>query len=222
MKIYCLYSPSHKRLFADYFLPSIPDELSVYSVAQTQQRGNGEYANGPGWLYHAVSKVAWWAEACRDNIGEVFICADVDIQFFGPVKDVILPLMKGNDVLIQVNSQIGECCMGFVACRGSERLASFWEKIKTEVTNRNDPNFDDQDAFNMLRDEIQWDYLPANKFYTVGMTLGQVWQPGMKIKVPRNILMYHANWTVGEQNKTTLLDKVKSIVDKNRGKQKGD
>ncbi len=222
MKIYCLYSPSHKRLFADYFLPSVPDELSVCSFVQKEQQGNGDYANGGGWLYHVGSKLDLWAEACRDNIGEVFICADVDLQFFGPVKDVILSLMGDNDVLTQMNSPKQESCTGFMACCGSERLAVFWEKTKAQMIEVNDVWFSDQEAFNLLRDEIKWEHLPFDQFYTIGMLLphnGWVWDPSQPVaKVPRKILMHHANWTVGKNNKRILLDKVRDIVDKNKRK----
>jgi hypothetical protein len=55
-----------------------------------------------------------------------------------------------------------------------------------------------------------------NRFFTVGVQLGKRWHPGMEISVPENIIMHHANWTVGVENKMALLKHVREIVETRR------
>lgn len=43
---------------------------------------------------------------------------------------------------------------------------------------------------------------------------GPLCKSGDSLSVPQEIFMYHANWTIGIQNKIAQLDYVKRILDK--------
>ncbi len=74
--------------------------------------------------------------------------------------------------------------------------------------------------FNQLRKiknphNVQWDYLPI-EFFGGGTLTGKPWRPGQRLPVPGNIIMHHANWTVGIKNKIAQLTYVRKVVNSRR------
>jgi len=67
-----------------------------------------------------------------------------------------------------------------------------------------------QYGFNSHR--VRWGYLPPD-FFGGGTLTACVWSPGDSLPIPHNILLHHANWTVGLENKIAQLKYVKSVVD---------
>ena len=68
------------------------------------------------------------------------------------------------------------------------------------------------DAFLKKQDsklDINWDYLPK-EFYLPG----KMWNPGDDLDIPKDIVMHHANWTIGIENKIAQLEYVKDVVSK--------
>lgn len=58
---------------------------------------------------------------------------------------------------------------------------------------------------------VKWTYLPV-EFFGGGTLTGRQWEPGASLKVPKNIVLHHANWTVGLENKIAQLELVRGIV----------
>ncbi|MCX5713943.1 MAG: putative nucleotide-diphospho-sugar transferase [Candidatus Omnitrophica bacterium] len=61
--------------------------------------------------------------------------------------------------------------------------------------------------------QIKWTYLPR-EFFSPGIVNECIWRPDMEFPVPRNIIMHHANWTVGVKNKIAQLKYVRDVVNK--------
>jgi len=59
---------------------------------------------------------------------------------------------------------------------------------------------------------IRWNYLPR-QFFGGGTLAGKAWKPGMVLQVPQDIVLHHANWTIGIENKIAQLKYVKNVVD---------
>jgi hypothetical protein len=58
--------------------------------------------------------------------------------------------------------------------------------------------------------------LLPHSIFTIGMATGwKVWE-GHEVEIPKDILVHHANYTVGLQNKIHLLDLVKNEKGKAR------
>src|SRR5277367_302503 len=120
MRLYALYTPSHEILKDDFFLPSIEatqDDFEIILEFCEQTCRTAEFMS-EGWTATTMRKVDLILRAIKENWGEVFIFSDVDIQFFSPIKEVILTLMKDKDIIMQKNNPDGVLCTGFFACRG--------------------------------------------------------------------------------------------------------
>jgi hypothetical protein len=227
MKLYIFYTPSHEKMCNEWFMPSLSpeDDFEVIAEVYDQECDSGNFMQ-TGWLPTMIHKVDIVLRGIEENWGSVFIHADVDIQFFRPMKALILAAMQDKDMVLQKDHPKGVACAGFFACRGNERTRALWTRIKESLQSEIEKvkkqkkvvksNFNDQTLLNkFIRSSnpynIVWDYLPKT-FFGGGSLTGKRWKPGNTLPIPEEIVMHHANWTVGVENKIAQLDYVRSEV----------
>lgn len=217
VKLYALYTPSHEVLVNNWFLPSIQDDFEIVLNFSPQTCPSGHFKQ-KGWRETTIKKIDLIIRAIKENHNKIFIFSDVDIQFFAPIKNEILQLMKNKDMVIQQNKP-GVVCSGFFACRGNTRTLRLFQAIKQYMLSNyaNKYNKSDQDGLNHLlistknRFRIRWRYLPY-KYFGAGTITGQHWEKGKPLAVPEDIVMHHANFTGGIPNKIAQLELVRDIV----------
>ena len=205
MKLYTLHTPSHQELYENYFLPSLVGEYEHYSEIRAQECPTGSYLK-PGWNMTTYRKAQFFLEKVKENYGITIVFSDVDIQFLGPTKELLLEELGDYDIAAQDDTQ-DMMCSGFFICKCNDATVNMF----TEMVN----NFfkvheaEDQKALNNHRHMVKWKYL-SHRFFTIKHTLGRVWDGEMDIVVPSDIVMHHANWTISVSNKMALLGLVKS------------
>jgi hypothetical protein len=195
MKVYTYFTPSHKIFFDEFFSPSVED-LEIVQIMGDQDCKTGFYYT-EGWKQTTMKKVDVFIKACEDNQGSVFVFSDVDIQFFGPIKQTLLEELGDYDIALQ-NDYLGGMCSGFFVCRGNERTLNMFKKMKENESQY----LEDQHALNLNLHLVKFKPL-SEKFWTFGMFKTQ-WK-NQNFNIPDNLLMHHANWTEGIENKTNLL-----------------
>jgi hypothetical protein len=221
MKLYALCTPSHEVLRDKYFLPSIQDDFDIIIENVDQTCSSAQFMN-KGWTKTTIQKVNLIIRAIHENWGEIFIFSDVDIQFFAPIKKIIIDLMKDNDLIMQKNCPDGVLCTGFFACIGNERTLALWTAVKSTMIKNKSQS--DQISFNQCIKRhsktnpygVKWNYLP-NIFFGAGTMSaypGYNWTVGKTLNIPDSIVMHHANWTKGIKNKIAQLKFVKNSVAK--------
>ena len=225
MKLYALYTPSHDILKDQFFLPSIQDDFEIILEFCEQTSPSATFMS-EGWTATTMRKVDLIIRAIEENLQseEVFIFSDVDIQFFAPIKDIILTLMEGKDIMMQRNNPEGVLCTGFFACRANEKTLHLWQDVK-KTMQKNKSN-SDQISFNQCIKKkskknpygLVWDYLPDTFFGagTLAAYPGYLWKPGRELDIPDGIMIHHANWTRGVKNKIAQLKYVRNHVHKKR------
>jgi len=202
MKLYTIYTPSHKIMFDNYFKPSlIEGEYELASETRDQECSTGSYYQ-EGWNLTTYRKVEYFIKIAEENIGGIFVFSDVDIQFFGRTKETLLEELGDYDIAAQ-NDTFNCMCSGFFICRSNERTIEMFKSMKDKYGEYKE----DQDALNKNRHIAKWKFL-SGKFFTFGQLAGTVWT-GQDFITPKDILMHHANWTMGVDNKIKLLEKVK-------------
>ena len=225
MKLYALYTPSHEILKDTFFLPSIQDDFDIILEFCEQTCPSAHFMN-KGWTETTIRKVDLIIRAIKENIEseDIFIFSDVDIQFFSPIRDIIFELMEGKDIIMQRNNPEGVLCTGFFACRANKKTLRLWQDVKKRMQ-KNKLN-SDQISFNQCIKkkskknpyDIVWDYLP-NTFFGAGTLAaypGYLWKPGRKLEIPQGIVMHHANWTRGVEDKMDQLKLVQNKVSEQR------
>lgn len=209
IKLYAFYTPSHKEMCEQWFLPSIQDDFELILECFDQECKSANFMED-GWMATMVHKVNIVIRGVRENMGGYFIHSDVDIQFFGSIQNAIEESLKGKDLVIQRDNPAGGACAGFFACRANQKTLALWNAVKAGL-GKNRKN--DQDVLNDLLREgkfgIKWGYLPES-FFGGGTFSGKRWQAGEDLKIPKNPLMHHANYTVGIPNKLAQLEYVRT------------
>jgi len=195
MKIYTYYTESHKDLFESYFSKTVED-LEIDSTIGEQECKSGSYYSD-GWKKTTMKKVDVFIKAVNENIGDIFVFSDVDIQFFGPIKDALIQELGDFDIAIQ-NDYNGGLCSGFFVCRGNERTLRMFESMR----DNHDQYLEDQHALNMNLNHCNYTIL-STRFWTFG-SFGTQWK-GQNFEIPDNLLMHHSNWVEGIDKKVELL-----------------
>ena len=204
MKVYTFFSDSHKE-FYNLFLESFPFEddfdLEIKYFPQECE----------GWsntMKRKIDYILYSLEHTKEN--EIFIHSDIDIVFYDKIKTDILNLMIGYDILFQRDNKDNSrsLCMGFFACVKNDKTVNFFKKIYTELHKYDN----DQTAVNSLikNSKLKYGNLPSG-YYSVGVENG-LWEGNDNIKIPEKILIHHANFTIGVENKIKLINLVKNKI----------
>lgn len=215
--LYTFYTPSHEILLKEWFLPSLQDEFKVVVKKFEQECQSGTYMQ-KGWTKMMLCKVDLIIEAIQEQWGNIVIYADVDIQFFAPIQDKIEKCLQDKDLVVQKDNNMGALCAGFMAMRANEQTLKLFKKIRNRMIAN--PGQSDQPTLNQLLikekyTKIQWDYLPICFFGTATVSCitfanNKIWRHGDDVVIPKNIVLHHANYTAGVENKIKLLTYVKT------------
>jgi MoaA/NifB/PqqE/SkfB family radical SAM enzyme len=208
MKLISVYTESHESLKDRWFLPTLKDDYDI-SVHRCEARGHGIFME-TDWTEAVCFKAQKIIQAIEESWGSIFVYSDVDIQFFAPTKERILQALANKDIVCQLDAPGGRLCTGFFAARANALTLRLWEEVHEAVKIEHR----DQSAFNRIVreiEEIRYGYLPV-QFFGTGTFTGKRWSPGCKLYIPPSPLMYHANWTIGIDNKVALLKQVRRVV----------
>jgi len=221
IKMYVFYTPSHNQLFTQWFLPSLTQEYELIIEYHGQECYSGNFMQD-GWNDTMLRKVNLIIRAIEENLiethpdgGNIFIHADIDIQFFGPTKEIICSFMHNRDMAIQRNRPNGALCAGFFACRANKKTLALWQAIRTAMIRNktiNDQVWLEYFLQKNNKFNISWTLLPII-FYGAGSITNCEWKPGEYLPIPKGILLHHANFTVGVDNKIAQLAYVKKRVE---------
>lgn len=228
IKAYTLFTDSHKKFLTDYFMPTFPfrKEIELTVLHRPQHCATASFES-PGWKETMRDKSTCFYEKikeCKDD--EIFMFIDPDIQFFKDFYEDIITRMSNLDILWQ-NDVIGGVNTGFFAVRNNKQTRAFF---KTVLDNLDSQQFSQEQVLaNYLLQNIaqfpsiavRWAFMPA-AYWTYGHVAASPnkfgacrgsWTPQSEdFTVPKDIIIHHANWTAGIDNKLKLLDIVKKKV----------
>jgi len=238
MKLYCFYTLSCKILIDKYFMPSLKD---AYEIVFQVGSYKGRYVSFKKELWSEITceKIDFVIKAVQDSWNKIFLFSDPDVQFIDKVDKHILRFSKNQDLVFQRNNPWGMLCSGFFACKGNDKTLKFWRAVRDIIRYDTD---DQDAANILLIDKrastainpdplkhlylktcvtksrigmnpygIRWAYFPVS-FCGGGTLVEKEWFPGDKLLLPKNLLLHHANYTKGLENKLAQLKYVKEAV----------
>jgi hypothetical protein len=221
IKMYTIYTESHSVLLNDFFIPSISQIPNIELVIdhKPQECSSGEYMSS-GWLSTMKHKVSLHIEACKKTEDKVFIYSDCDVLFLN--KDSVLHILNHeladhdivcqNDVILYNNRPT--CCAGFFVCKTNNKTVKLWENVLKKMNDLPDNTTEqDQSLLNYYLDKSDINYgILSHKFFTLAQHKTKLWDQTnnpFEFDIPKDIMVYHANWTHGIANKIALLNYVK-------------
>lgn len=213
MKIITFYSDSHFEMYNKFFLESYNKYLSHHKLIAKkieQISPTGEYES-EGFDKAMLEKIKLIIDNIDLSDEEPLVYADCDVQFF---RDLEFE-MGENDILFQNDYFINNYCAGFFIAKQNKEVLNFFITVKEKFIQSMNGKIHDQNIINDLfregYDKIKKSMLPNEKYWTVAFsTKGKGWN-GQKIDVPSEIILHHANFTVGVNNKLMLLEEVRRI-----------
>lgn len=225
MKLYTVFTESHRSLFENYFLKTLSfDPRIELRVLFKPQICSGEFLS-EGWNETMGYKVDCFIQAAYDiKDGDYFMFSDPDIQFFKPFYDDLINELGDYDAVFQ-NDHLGGINTGFFVMRSTKQTRSFLNTVKSNLKQFNC----EQHCFNSLiqhfdklpKIKFTWKKLP-NRYWTYGEHVKKldttveeysVWDGTTNFKIPNDIVMHHANWTRKFKHKKELLDLVREKYD---------
>lgn len=215
--LYTFYTPSHEILLREWFLPSIQDDFEVVVKLFDQTCPSGTYME-TGWITTMLYKVDLIIDAINEHWGNIIFYADVDVQFFKPTADHIHKALQVSDLVIQRASPKDKVCAGLFALRANDHTLKLFKQVKNRIKLRKESDNPALDAIlHWPYCGVKWDYLPISFFSTGGLsskTFSQknCWQEGDSVIIPDELILHHANYTKGVDNKIKLLEYVKSLI----------
>lgn len=207
VKLISVFSQSHKTLMEKYFLPSIEDDLDI-RLFESKSEGRGYYMDSD-WVDSVLFKSSIIIKTIKENQGEIFIYSDVDIEFFRPFKNKVLNALTNLDIVCQLDDNNGMLCTGFFGIRSNSNTLKLWEEVYEAILKEHR----DQIAFNrIIRQEksVRFGFLPIT-FFGGGTFTTRIISSKDRIYIPPHPVMFHANYTLGIENKTDLLEKVRRL-----------
>ena len=211
-RIYTFYTDTHKHMYDEYFMKSVPDSFRVRTLHMPQECESGNF-HAEGWMKTMMRKVDYVVDSINEVIydgTEWFVHADCDIQFFGDFHDDIESELDGFDM---VNMDDNMLCAGFFACRANSKTLNLWKSVRDNLSKY--PN--DQIAMNNIlpTSGVRYNKLPRFKYFNYMHTIGHdsVWDGQADINISRSnldsILVHHANYTIGVENKIKMMEHVR-------------
>jgi hypothetical protein len=221
MKVYTIYTESHSVLLNNFFLPSLSyiPNIELIIDYKPQDCSSGEYMQN-GWLSTMKHKVRLHIDACKKTEDEFFIYSDCDVLFLN--KDLvpcILSELGDDDIACQNDIAIynnrATCCAGFFISRTNEKTVRLWESVLEKMNLLpEDTTEQDQSLLNYFLDKQNINYRTLSpRFFTLARHKKELWDQktnNFDFNIPEDIMVYHANWTHGIDNKIALLNYVKS------------
>lgn len=213
MKIYTHYSDSHKSMYNDFFKSSLrklysKEQVSIRGCYHKQTTHNG-YFMTEGWLDAMDIKLDVILNALHENTNEWFIFADCDIQFLNPFIDDLENELRDVDIVCQ--NDCDTMCAGFFACKSNSATLALFQNVKKHFKFM----VNDQIALNNFKDTVKYKLLDIEKYFTIGNIFNNkdgthVWDNITSVEPPNNILIHHANYVKGVDNKIKLLNMIKT------------
>lgn len=210
IKFCTFFTQTHKTLYKE-FMNSFPYEEGVDLIIRYLPQDSDGIYESKTWnktMYKKMVYIVDYLENLKEN--EYFIHSDIDIVFYRKFRDDIINLLEtsGKEILFQNDAL--ELCMGFFICKKNQNIIDLMKYIRDNLEKFQQ----DQQALNLLisKTQIKYGVLPQ-RYYNYGPNNGiQRWDPAIhNFFVPNDIIMHHANWVVGVDNKIKLIKRTREI-----------
>lgn len=214
MLIATWYTPSHadmaQRFVIDRYKEAGFDECLFHVAKQTCPSASFKQ---PGWNGCTAAKLAWLANMPAD--GEPVLFVDADVALFPGLAAGCLDIIETGYGRLWMQDDYVQMCSGVMLFNRTQHMIDFfdlWHKWCV-FTNENDQ--DGLAVIQHVRKQLNIDYYLIQP-YTVdsrlfanwrGLGFTKPWQ-GEPIDPPETMVLWHANWCIGVEAKTKMLEQV--------------
>jgi len=201
MKLYAFRSPAVMPLW-ERFAASVPRGFELTPVEIPSGYDGAQWDTSQYWALMQWL-VSMRARLVQDHMGEVIALSGCDSVFYGDPIDELRIRLEYSDFLA-VNDLDAPAPVRLCACLQVMRCTANVRAYQEAIAKRAGKGSDDT-IMNELRHMVTWKALPRERFWSIA----RAWKPDEPVPTPpASLVWFHANWTVGVQNKLALLDAV--------------
>lgn len=199
IKVVTYRTPSHNSLY-EIFNESLLNTEEGFDRIDILDKdsASGDYGS-KGFNQATMEKFKAILDVARNSEdGETILYSDVDVVFLKETTSYISRCLEMNDVFFQDDAS--QYCTGFFCFKNKP---SFRDILSSVVENKKKLPGNDQDVFNSMYggDQRFSKFDPSIVFNTRSL-----WNSGDKPPVfPETMKVFHANWTIGVDNKEALM-----------------
>ncbi len=212
MRIITHYSESHRLMAEKYLLPSV-DMFSDHIHFPADQICAEAQWMTQGWNTATAAKLFSLASLPPDGGLDLFCDADIVCKS-GIVEWLESRAVNGDFILYGKDNL--QWCTGTILYRRTERVVEWWKNAAITCA---EIGQNDQDGIHLMRAEmldqkIQMGTLDDQVVCNLA-SLGATgpWT-GSRFEVPKTCLLWHANWTLGVNQKQEMLEQALKQLEK--------
>lgn len=227
MKIITVCSNSHNKLLDQHFLPSIPSSLSL-TIEKIEQKGSGDHGWNEDFIATMRKKLEIVLHYAKTETKK-FIYSDTDIRFnlkLDPIQTLLNIFDEKIDLACQRDGN--NICAGFMVINPSKKNIDYLQATLDYM--KIHPQKCDQLAFKELYSSNFFADVPRPQITLLDITTGFgnfshlqsgiLWTPENNVmEKNKNIIkkqfLWHANHTLGVDNKIKMLNVFKNICKNN-------
>lgn len=215
LSLYTCYSESHKLLYNDYFVKTLPSagNVSLFAYEMPQVCPSGEFRQ-EGWNRMGLEKVQIMLRACQTN--DVFAFSDCDVVFFKPLEAVLSEQLGDFDLAGQDDGR--GICSGFFICRSNERTLAMFQQMFDLLSSATETSMADQYALNTCLKAVKHRKMPLSCVSSVRLFRDRAVTNKRDIaeisveNLSSAMLAFHANWCCSLKLKSLLLERVLALM----------
>jgi hypothetical protein len=204
-KVYTYATPSHLPLLREHFLPSFPFSVGVdlHIEMMPQECATGDYM-AAGWNATMLRKLELCI-AAADSAEHIVAVVDCDVRWHGSIDPVLECIER--DTIVGHFDAPGVFCAGVMFFRPSDLIRRVFARAYALLVN--DRVDHDQTGINVAAREKGVNLVAHPAIWSHGCVKPGRWEPGLPLpEAPQNMILHHANWCVGVENKAKLLREI--------------
>lgn len=202
---------THIYLLKDHFLDSLAFEEGLHLVVARLKDSfcpSGKFGS-EGWS-KVCSEKMWSVYRATSSNEEIIVYSDCDVRFYGKIKSDIEECLSELDIAF-INEGNNTYGCGFFAFKNKPSV----QGLLRDVARNSELHRDDQECLNVeiqnARNKvIRHGFLPE-RYWTHGKLQGR-YTVDMELNPPKDILVHHANFCVGIEDKIDLLYRVRNML----------
>jgi hypothetical protein len=234
MRFCVAYTNSHRSFLDEFFLKTFPFESGVSLVLERMpQKCSSGWLFSDGWRDQMVEKQKFINKSLETFfLNEILVFSDVDISFYGDVKEDLIESLGDNDIAFMKDHNSDEFgrCGGFFILKSNDKTRRLFSQVLSSLlslstlestTFRTSEQQTINSVLNSMPD-VKWTYLPP-RYYTHGLyteglknfseenQAGLWWEnkdeeEKQNVFIPDDMKVHHANWASGVECKMKLLE----------------
>jgi len=210
MKILTISTPNYKalmnRMLIGLIYHSTKEPIDI-TIDQSITNEEGVFGTKNFNLICKYKAQQIYLQMSKMRRNDILFYIDGDIQLFEDVK-WFENMFMGHNIDMVAQNDNGGICAGFFLAKVTPLMLALWHEVAKETSEAENDQIVLNRVITKYIPQLKVSLLPTNMVAHYGaISNGDLWN-GQEFKLPEGCKAFHANFTIGMENKIKLLDYV--------------